>query len=134
MHLRDSLVLSASFLVGFQVVTSSARAQDTDGAMRPQTVHYSDVRRVEARSAIVHAQTNFSSSITVNSDPDGDVPHELAFLPDGSAVVIVHKDTDNLTFFDVNTRTVTNTVAIGHFPVQVAVAPNVQYALAPAVL
>jgi DNA-binding beta-propeller fold protein YncE len=134
MHLRDSLVLTASFFTGFQFVSSSARAQDTDGAIRPQTVHYSDVRRVDARAGSIEAQTNFSSSITINSDPDGDVPHELAFLPNGSAVVIVHKDTDNLTFFDVNTRTVTNTVAIGHFPVQVAVTPNGQYALAPAVL
>jgi YVTN family beta-propeller protein len=110
-----------------------AAAQDADGARRTQLMNFPSVRRVEPRASAFHAQTNFSSTITCNNDPDGDTPHEVAFLPDGSAAVIVHKDTDNLTFFDVNTRTVTNTVAIGDFPVHVAVTPNGQYALAPAV-
>lgn len=134
MQIRASSFSRAVLLVACPLFGVSIRAQDAEGALRPQTVLYPTVRRVEARPAGAHAQTNFSSSITVNSDPDGDVPHEVAFLPDGSAAVIVHKDTDNLTFFDVGTRTVTNTVAIGDFPVQVAVTPNGQYAVAPAVL
>ena len=75
--------------------------------------------------------TSFHS---VNQDPEGDMPRELAYLPDGSAVVIANRDTDTVTFLDVTTRTITHTVAVGDFPVHVAVTPDGQYALVPCVL
>lgn len=74
-----------------------------------------------------------STFLSCNNAPDGDGPHELAILPDGSAVVIAHKASNNLTFFDVDARIATHTVAVGNLPVQVAVTPNGQYALAPCV-
>jgi YVTN family beta-propeller protein len=111
----------------------SARAQSQDGAADVQREMFALPRRVDGlRPHDSLAPVN--TFLTCNVAPDGDGPHELAFLPNGTAVVIAHKDSDNLAFFDVNTRTVTHTVPVGDLPVQVAVTPNGQYALAPCVL
>ncbi|MDY7107690.1 MAG: beta-propeller fold lactonase family protein [Planctomycetota bacterium] len=72
--------------------------------------------------------------ISANQEPEGDVPRNVVFTPDGSEVLIVHRDTDNVTFFDVPTRTATHTVDAGDFPVDVAVTPDGQYAVVPNVL
>jgi YVTN family beta-propeller protein len=72
--------------------------------------------------------------IDANQEPEGDVPRNIVFTPDGCHVVVVQRDTDNITFFDVATRTATHTVAVGDFPVDVAVTPDGQYAVVPNVL
>lgn len=72
--------------------------------------------------------------LTANAPPEGDMPHDVTFLPSGTAVAIAHRDSDSVAFFDVNTRTVTHEVAVGDFPVQVAATPNGQYVLAPCTL
>jgi len=68
---------------------------------------------------------------TANSDPEGDMPREVAFTPDGATAVIVNRDTDTITFFDVATRTITGTVGTEDFPVDIAVTPDGAYAVAP---
>lgn len=102
-----------------------------DAAFEPRTELWVAPRPLPTPASSL---TTFSSSISCNSAPDADGPSELAFLPDGSAVVVAHRETDNLTFIDVNTRTVTHTVDVGDFPVHVAVTPNGQYAVAACVL
>ena len=72
--------------------------------------------------------------LTTNSDPEGDMPRNVAFTPDGAAAVIANRDTDTLTFLDVATRTITHTVDVGDFPVDVAVTPDGRYAVVPNVL
>jgi YVTN family beta-propeller protein len=69
--------------------------------------------------------------ISANQDPEGDVPRNVVFTSDGGELLIVHRDTDNVTFFDVATRTATHTVAVGDYPVDVAVTPDGQYAVVP---
>lgn len=114
--------------------SNAAFAQNRDGRLAPRTSLYPDARPVALPASAGPASlTTFSAFISSDNTPEADGPHEVAFTPDGSTAVIVHKDTDNLTFFDVNTRTVTHTVAVGDFPVHVAVTPNGQYALAPSV-
>jgi YVTN family beta-propeller protein len=73
------------------------------------------------------------SFLTVDSPPDADQPMDVAFLADGSAAVVVHRDTDNVTFFDVNTRAITHTVAVGDTPTDVAVSPDGRYVVVPCV-
>jgi YVTN family beta-propeller protein len=72
--------------------------------------------------------------LSVDEDPEGDMPREVAYAPDGSEIVVVQRDTDNVTFFDVDTRLPIATLAVGDFPVDVAVTPDGQYALVPNVL
>ncbi|MHC4414563.1 MAG: beta-propeller fold lactonase family protein [Planctomycetota bacterium] len=72
--------------------------------------------------------------VSANDEPEGDMPRNVVFTPDGSAAVIVNRDTDTLTFFDIQTQTITHTVAIGDFPVDVAVTPDGRYAVSPNVL
>ena len=50
---------------------------------------------------------------------------------DATAVAVVNRDTDNMVFFDIATRTATHTVALEDFPVHVAITPDGQYAVAP---
>ena len=69
------------------------------------------------------------SYLSINDEPEGDIPHDLAFDPDGTTVVVVNRDTDNMTFFDVDSRTITDTISVGDYPVSVAVTPNGRYAL-----
>lgn len=69
--------------------------------------------------------------LSANADPEADMPRELAYTRDGQSVVVIHQDTDNVTFFDVATRTVTDTIAVGDFPQHVAVTPDNQYAVVP---
>src|SRR5262245_38504010 len=115
------------------LLVSPATAQSLDGSANVRREDYAKPRRVEplGSAAYLGSTTTF---LSCDDAPDGDGPHELAFLPNGTAVVIAHKDSDALSFFDVNTRTVTHTVPVGDLPVQVAVTPNGQYALAPCVL
>src|SRR6267142_2105785 len=35
--------------------------------------------------------------LSTNSDPDGDAPDDVAYTPDGTQVLIAHRDTDNVT-------------------------------------
>jgi len=93
-----------------------------------------DTRVVGAVGAFEGAGNLSATSFSLNADPEGDLPRALAFLPDGSAVAIVNRDTDTLTFLDVATRTITDTVNLGDFPVDVAVAPNGSVAVVPCLL
>ena len=67
--------------------------------------------------------------LSTNEDPEGDMPRNLAITPDGATAVIVNRDTDALTFLDVDTQTITGTVTVGDFPVCVDVTPDGAYAL-----
>ncbi len=69
--------------------------------------------------------------VSCNADPEGDMPREVAFTPDGTTAVIANSATGTLTFLDVATRTITHTVAVGEHPVHVAVTPDGRYALVP---
>src|SRR5262245_44479558 len=70
-----------------------------------------------------------SPSVSCNSDPEADGPDKVVCTPDGSSVLVVHRETDNVTFLDVNTRTVTHTVTVGDFPTDIAVTPDGAHAV-----
>lgn len=126
-------------VVGSLVVSSSLVAQDAAltsaegdvgvlrelwGAPRPI------VRDVVVESGFA-GSTLVATSATVNQDPEGDLPREIAFLADGSAAVVVHRDTDTLTFVDVAPFGPSDTVTVGDFPTDVAVAPVGNRAIVP---
>jgi YVTN family beta-propeller protein len=104
-------------------------AASSDVRLEPLSSTWLTPRPVEPSQG--HASRAEVTFLTVNCDPEGDMPRNVAFTPDGTVAVIVNRDTDNLTFFDVATQTITHTVAVEDFPVDVAVTPDGQYALAP---
>lgn len=67
--------------------------------------------------------------LSLDNDPEGDMPRDVAFTPDGLEVVVANRDTDYLMFFDWATRTVTHSVVVGDFPVDVEVTPDGRYAI-----
>jgi len=72
-----------------------------------------------------------SNFVSTNAAPEGDMPRNLAFTPDGTTVLVVHRDTDLVTFTTVASRTTFATVDVGDFPVDIAVTPDGQYAIVP---
>lgn len=78
--------------------------------------------------------TPAAAFLSTDSAPEADQPMEVVYLRDGSAAVIVHRDTDNITFFDTGTGTITETVAVGDLPSDVAVSPDNTYIVVPNVL
>lgn len=109
----------------------------TDAEPMPQQIIWGCPQSVDPQafpSAGLAAPRLDSEYLTVDHDPEGDMPREVAFLADGSAAVVVNRDTDNVTFFDVATQTITDTVAVGDFPVHLAVTPDNQYVVVANVL
>lgn len=90
------------------------------------------VSRAQSGPGIDHlGPTTGQGYISANEDPEGDMPRDVAYTPDGSEVVVVHRDTDNVTFFDAATRVPTHTVPVGDFPVHLAVTPDGRYVVVP---
>ena len=58
-----------------------------------------------------YAGAGSSFFLTTNQDPEGDMPRSVAFAADGSAAVIVNRDTDTVTFLDSKHRAETGVVA-----------------------
>ncbi|MBI5864033.1 MAG: beta-propeller fold lactonase family protein [Planctomycetes bacterium] len=69
--------------------------------------------------------------VSLDSAPEADLPINVVFTPDGTTAAIVHWVTDNVTFYDVNSRTITHTVGVGDFPTHLAVTPDGQYIVTP---
>jgi YVTN family beta-propeller protein len=69
--------------------------------------------------------------IPAGAEPEGDLPREVAYTPDGSTVLIAHRDSDTLTFIDVDSQTATETVTVGDFPTDVAITPDGLLAVVP---
>jgi YVTN family beta-propeller protein len=108
----------------------AAAVQTSAAAERaPQTTTWAAPRPVAAAHPELRPPT--ASFVSTDDAPEGDMPRNLAFLPDGSAVVIANRDTDTVTFLNVATRQITHTVAVGDFPVHVAVTPDGKHALVP---
>jgi len=110
-----------------------------DGDAETRTVLYDEPRRICVTSScatgqLVQRLPMTTGFLTVNEDPEGDMPREVAFAMDGSEVLTVQRDSDNVTFYDTLTRTPTFTVDVGDFPVAVAVTPDNKYAVVPNVL
>ena len=124
------LALSLPALAG----ESPERTVSPEGDAQPVVTLHERIQTVQRQHApVIRGAKAISGFLSTDSDPEGDLPRDLAFLPDGSAVVIANRDTDTVTFFDVATRTITHTVDVGDFPVDVQVTPNGQYAVVPCV-
>jgi YVTN family beta-propeller protein len=110
-----------------------APAPSADADVQPVVETWSVPRRVArpAAGGTASAAAPELTFISANHDPEGDMPRDVAFTPDGTAAVIANRDTDTVTFFDVATRTITHTVEVGDYPVDVAVTPDGRYAVTP---
>lgn len=100
---------------------------DLAEARTRRTEHWAAPRRIAASpTPTISVVANF---LPADSAPEGDVPSEIAWLADGSAVVVANRDTDTVTFLDANTRVVTHTVQVADYPVQLAATPDGRYVL-----
>jgi len=143
---RTGLAVCFGLAAGFSAVATEAPpgpGGDAPGALRvseegaplaPDTVWFERPRpaaRAFDAPGFLGSERIDLAFATANQDPEGDMPRQVAFLPDGSAAVIANRDTDTVTFFDVATRTITDTVPTGDFPVDVAVSPDGRVVVVP---
>jgi YVTN family beta-propeller protein len=109
--------------------------RDVDGRSATAVQTWLEPTRVDlGGSAPASDSALVTSFLSVNQDPEGDMPRALAFTPDGATVLVVNRDTDTLTFFDVASASITDTLTVGDFPVDVAVTPDGSFAVVPNVL
>ncbi len=136
-------LLAAAALAGPSLTTSAFAlpAQLTDpegappGAARPHAGQVMFDRARVAVTAQVPTQRNVSTTFrSLNQDPEGDMPRDAAFTPDGSRVFVVNRDTDTVTVFDFSTRAIVGTITVGDFPVDVEVSPDGSVAATPNLL
>lgn len=71
----------------------------------------------------------YLSFVGVGVDPEGDTASELAFTPDGSKIVVAHRDSKNLVVFDAATRQVLNVVPLSGSPNSLALSSLGTYAV-----
>src|SRR5688572_14658507 len=120
----SSTLLTAATLSILTVGESSFGLQDRDRARIPATVDLvSDQNQPaepivtmwpEPRPLLVANEGGIAgapSATFLNSGslPEADGPDDVVYTPDGNTVLVVHRDTDNVTFIDVNSRSVTHT-------------------------
>lgn len=130
-HLFSAVLMTGSAAVaGADLVPSTT---SPDAGVSPATQTWVHARPLDPALANAGPAQHVRGSLflNLNGDPDGDLPRDLAYTMDGTTVVIVNTDSDNITFVDVNTRTVTDTVAVGDYPSDVAVTPDDAYAIVP---
>jgi YVTN family beta-propeller protein len=72
---------------------------------------------------------NRYSHLTLNQDPEGDMPREVTFTRDGAHVLVVNRDTDNVIVHDADTMEVVANIRVGDFPVHITATPDGRYAL-----
>ncbi|MEL6429586.1 MAG: cytochrome D1 domain-containing protein [Planctomycetota bacterium] len=123
--------------VGAKPLLPSALADPEGGAALAPTL-FERPRRAWTRGATggpnLAQRTASSTFESLNQDPEGDMPRDAAFTSDGERILVVNRDTDNVTVFDFATRTVVATIAVGDFPVDVELSPNGQFAAVPNLL
>jgi YVTN family beta-propeller protein len=67
--------------------------------------------------------------IGVGVPPEGDMPMDVAFTPDGAKIVVAHRDSQNLIVFDAGTRVVLQTIPVSGSPNSLAITADGQYAV-----
>ena len=99
----------------------------TEHWLAPRTVVRAESARNIKQGGIAGAPA--SVFLSTNQIPEGDGPDDVIYTPNGAEILIVHRETDNVTFFDANTRQYTHQTLVGDFPTDVAVTPNGQLAV-----
>ncbi len=69
--------------------------------------------------------------VSVNVEPEGDMPRALVYTTDGASVLVVNRDSDNMAIYDANTFELTDMIPVGDGPVDVAVSADGRYAVVP---
>jgi len=117
------LTVACALVPATRPAAAADDAASADGE-RPASVLLDGPPRPVERPAAAAADGGTADFATVNVEPEGDMPRDIAFTTDGSAAVVVHRDTDAIAFFDVATQTVTDSVGVGDFPVSLAVTDD----------
>ena len=103
-------------------VIAQPQAVSPDGTFEPVRSMWAHPTPVAHDVAVAMAGCN--AFLTTNQDPEGDMPRELVITPDGTTALIVNRDTDTVTYLDLDTQSIVATVDVGDFPVSIDVTPD----------
>lgn len=85
--------------------------------------------RLSGRSQAGSTLTATDKFLRTDIAPEGDTPMDVAFTPDGSKIIVAHRDSQNLVVFDADSREVIRTIAVTGSPNSMAVSPEGMYAV-----
>lgn len=126
---RRGFIRSAAPLLVIALLTGPASADSPDGEL--PLAHYLCPAEELAGLGGILSGPGFSSPtdltaefVLTGSPPEGDTPSGVAFTPDGSSIVVAHRDTRNLIVFDANTRSVLMTIQLSGSPGDLAVSSD----------
>ncbi|MBD3220851.1 beta-propeller fold lactonase family protein [bacterium] len=125
-HAAPVLILLAAIVATPATADLDARVADLvdpDGAPRPTVAPTRD----HLTEAMVRPPRGAGNDLDPGVAPEGDYLAWPVFTPDGQTVLMANRATDNVTVFDVTTRTVVANVDVGSYPAGVAVGD--QYAV-----
>lgn len=83
--------------------------------LSPLTAHHVGAGGCDAFSTL---------EVSTQQLPEGDLPSDVAFTPDGSSIVVSHTLTRNLVVIDAATRVVTNTIQLSGSPQALAISSD----------
>ncbi|MDX2131868.1 MAG: hypothetical protein SFY69_07440 [Planctomycetota bacterium] len=131
--MRTSAALSLALAAGAAAQTITCQP---DGHGNDVVVELWDSPRPLALPGGGYTDRVAAEFLSLNVDPEGDLPKEVAITPDGRTALVVHMGTlplsgGLLSFVDIATQTTTGSVPLGQLPVQVAVSPDGRYAVTP---
>lgn len=120
-HLLDPASVAAAMI---RVTDAGIESPDGDPAVRVLVFpadQYPLVRAEEAPSTGGGIITQF---VLTGSLPEGDTPSAIAFSPDGSKIVVAHRDSRNLIVFDATTHAFLAAIPLSGSPDDVAVSSD----------
>ncbi|MDZ4754272.1 MAG: cytochrome D1 domain-containing protein [Phycisphaerae bacterium] len=128
-------MLAIAGFIAFAVTASSpplppdATHRDVDGSSEHRLLlcEPAPFRAVIATGGL--SDDPVASFLTLDTDPEGDMPRAVAITPDGQFAVVVNRDTDLMVFVDLATVQIVASVTVGDYPVDVAISGDGQYAL-----
>ncbi|NNM25813.1 MAG: beta-propeller fold lactonase family protein, partial [Phycisphaerales bacterium] len=127
-----ALPWAVALVVALSSSAASAASADDGGAAVADRSTWLRPRPVVTPALSVGPPT--TAFVSVDAAPEGDMPRAVAYTPDGEHVLVVHRDTENVTIFETTGWSIVATVGVGDFPVDVAVTADGRFAVIPNVL
>jgi len=118
----------AALLKGDVQASSKALADSADGdaSVVQEVIPASDLIGLAFGLGVDGAMAGVecAPAFGVGTDPEGDSPSSVRFLPDGSAFVVSHRDSRNLLVYDADTRDLLMEIPLSGSPDDLDVSPD----------
>ncbi len=107
---------------GEPITTTAADGTYSFTDLTPGTYTVREVSQTDWEQTSPGDVETVNTFVSIDNDPEGDSPRALAYTLDGQYVLVVNRDTDNVTVLNAATRALVATVPVGDNPRSIAVS------------